>query len=439
MKIITITFVLFFLWPGLTKELSDLEKQLVERSESLVPESLSLLEKIVNINSGTQNPEGVKKVGFILKEELDRLGMKTWWLNGPQTDRGGHLFAETKGSLGPNILIISHIDTVFDKDSPFQKFTKKGNKAFGPGVIDAKGGIVIILSALKALKMVGVLDHIKIRLALMGDEEMPATDSKGPIRSHLIDLAKKSDIALGFEYAVETINKATIARRSYLSWTIEVSGKGGHSSKIFSSDKGYGTNFSAFQILNNIRKKFHKHRYLTINPGLIIGGTNVELPQHGVKGQGSGKNNVIAKKTVITGDLRTISLKQLNFAKRELRKLTSKPLNQTKATITFNERDNYPPMSPNSSNKKLLEVISQASQDLGYGKVTALDPGLRGTADIVFAAPHVKALVDGLGALGEGAHSEKESIDLDLVPKLIKRTSLLLYRLKDSNMKQFKN
>ena len=439
MKIIIMTFALFFFWQGLAKELNDLEKQLVERSEALVSESLSLLEKIVNINSGTQNPEGIRKVGFILKEEFDRLGMKTRWVNISQADRGGHLFAETKSSSGPNILIISHIDTVFDKDSPFQKFTKKGNKAFGPGVIDAKGGIVIILSALKALKMTGVLDHINISLALMGDEEMPATDSKGPIRSHLIDIAKKSDIALGFEYAVETINKATIARRSYLSWTIEVSGKGGHSSKIFSSNKGYGTNFSAFYILNNIRKKFRKYKYLTINPGLIIGGTSVELPQHGIKGQGSGKNNVIAKKTVITGDLRTISSKQLNFAKKELRKLASKPLKQTKATITFNERDNYPPMSPSPSNRQLLELISQANQDLGYGKITALDPGSRGTADIVFTAPYVKALVDGLGALGTGAHSEKESIDLDIVPKLIKRTALLLYRLKDSNIKQLKN
>ena len=84
---------------------------------------------------------------------------------------------------------------------------------------------------------------------------------------------------------------------------------------------GYGANFSAFYIINKIRAKLHKHKYLTINPGLIIGGTNVELSQHGIKGQGSGKNNVIAQKTIITGDLRAISAKQLNFSKRELRKL----------------------------------------------------------------------------------------------------------------------
>ena len=357
--------------------------------------------------------------------------MTSRWINIPKADRGGHLFAKTEGSSGLKILIVSHIDTVFSKNSSFQKFKKKGNTAFGPGVNDAKGGIVVILSALKALKKTGVLDQINITVALMGDEEMPAIDSNGPIRTHLIDAAKKSDVALGFEYAVETINKATIARRGYISWTIEVASKGGHSSRIFSPEKGDGANFSAFYILNNIRKKFSKHKYLTINPGLIVGGTDVQLPQYGIKGLGFGKNNVIAQKTLITGDLRTISSKQLHFAKTELRKLVSQSLNQTSAKITFNEKDNNPPMPPNPSNKKLLELLSQISKDLGYGKVSALNPGLRGTADIVFTAPHVKAVIDGLGVLGTGAHSEEESIDLDNIPKLIKRTALFLYRLKD--------
>ena len=430
MKILIAVFVFFFCCQGQTKELNGLEKQIIRKSGDLTKESLSLLEKIVNINSGTQNPKGIKKVGFILKKEFDHLGMTTRWVNIPQADRGGHLFASTNGSSGLKILIISHIDTVFSKKSPFQKFKRNGNRAVGPGVNDAKGGIVVILSALKALKMAGVLDQMRIGVALMGDEEMPATDSNGPIRSHLIEIAKQSDIVLGFEYAVETINKATIARRGYVSWTIEVSGKGGHSSRIFSPNIGDGANFSAFYILNDIRERFHKHKYLTINPGLIIGGTSVNLPRHGINGQGFGKNNVIAKKAVITGDLRTISSKQLHFAKTELRKLVSKPLKHTTAKITFNERDNNPPMPPTQSNKKLLELLSLVSTDLGYGEVGALDPGLRGTADIAFVAPYVKAAIDGLGALGTGAHSEDESIDLDTVPQLIKRTSLFLYRLR---------
>lgn len=423
--------MLFFCSQGLSGELNDLEKTIVKKSDTLVSESTSLLEKIVNINSGTQNPKGIKKVGLILKKEFDRLGMTTRWVNIDKADRGGHLFAETKNSSGSGILVISHIDTVFSKDSSFQKFKRNGNKATGPGVSDAKGGIVVLLAALKTLKIVDVLDQMNIKVALMGDEEMPAADAKGPIRTHLVKLAKKTDIALGFEYAVGTLNKATIARRGYISWTIEVSGKGGHSSRIFSSKVGVGTNFSAFYILDRIREKFKKHKYLTINPGLIIGGTNVELSQHGIKGKGFGKHNVVAQKTIITGDLRTLSSAQLHFAITELRKIVSRPLKQTTAKIIFNKADSYPPMSPTPSNKKLLDFLSQTSRDLGYGEVIALDPGLRGTADIVFAAPYVKMAIDGLGALGTGAHSEQESIDLDSISKLIKRTSLFLYRLKD--------
>lgn len=435
MKVILIILIFSLCNEGFTKELTDLEKNLVEKSSSLVPDSLSLLEKIVNINSGTQNSKGVKAVGFVLKKEFDRLNMATRWINIPKNNKGGHLFASTKGvSSGLKILIISHIDTVFGKDSAFQKFERKGDIAVGPGVNDAKGGIVVILAALKALKMVGVLDQMNITVALMGDEEMTTTNSKGPMRTNLIEAAKKSDVALGFEYAVETLNKATIARRGYISWTIEVSGDGGHSSKIFSPELGDGANFSASHILNNIQKRFRRNKYLTINPGLIIGGTNVKLLPPGIKGQGFGKHNVIAKRTVITGDLRVISSKQLNFAKKELRKIVSNTLKHTKAKIIFNEKDYFPPVPPTRANKKLLKLISQVSEDLGNGKIEALDPGLRGTADIAFAAPHVKAVIDGLGALGTGAHSEKENIDLNTIPQLIKRTSLFLYRLTSFNL-----
>ena len=435
MKKIVVIFVFFSCYYGFSKELGDLEKQLMEKSNSLVPESISLLEKIVNINSGTENSKGVNRVGLILKEEFERIGMNTRWINIPVPDKGGHLFASTKGSSGLKILIISHLDTVFGESSSFQKFKRNGDIAIGPGVNDAKGGIVVILAALKALKMIGVLDQMQITVALMGDEEMAAIDPNGrPMRTHLINAGKEADIALGFEYAVESINKATIARRGHTVWTIEVLGKGGHSSKIFSKSTGDGANFSAFYILNEIRKKFRKQKYLTINPGLVIGGTNVNLPLQGIEGKGFGKNNVIAKKVVVTGDIRTISYKQLESIKKGLREIVSKPLEYTTATIVFDDKGASPPMSPSRSNKKLLRLLSQASEDLGYGEVEALDPGLRGTADIAFVAPHVKACIDGLGALGTGAHSEEESIDLSTIPKLINRTSLFLYRLRDFNI-----
>ena len=414
------------------ESLSDTERRIIEQAEKLVPYSLSLLEKTVNINSGTQNPKGVKKTALVFKAELDQLGLKTRYVNIPQKDRGGHLFAETKAApTALKVLLLSHTDTVFEQTSPFQKFVIKQGRAFGPGVNDAKGGIVVMITAMKALKAVGALSQMNLRLALMGDEEAPASNSQGPLRQGLRDMAKKSDVALGFEYALESLNKATVARRGWISWRIEVSGQGGHSSRIFSPETGAGSVFSAFYIVNSLREKLPRKNCLSFNPALALGGTNVSLPQQAVKGSAEGKPNVVAKKAIVTGDLRFLSEKQLFRAKTALKAATQKALKGTKAEIVFNERDYSPPAPPSAGNTKLLSLLSQVSRDLGYGKVTALDPCLRGTADMAFIARDVRAFIDGLGALGEGAHSENESLDLDTLPKLIKRTALFLYRLKD--------
>src|SRR5688500_4831178 len=109
-------------------------------------EAVALLERAVNINSGTQNLEGVRKVGALFRAEFDALGFTTTWVNQDEVSRAGHLVAERKGSGGPKVLLIGHLDTVFEPDSPFQKFERlDGNTARGPGIIDMKGGNVIIV------------------------------------------------------------------------------------------------------------------------------------------------------------------------------------------------------------------------------------------------------------------------------------------------------
>lgn len=99
----------------------------------------SLLKEIININSGTMNFEGVQKVGAVLRKEFDKLGMETEWVNGAPFNRAGHLVARTKGSKGPKMLLIGHLDTVFEPDSPFQKYTMLNDSIMkGPGVADIK-------------------------------------------------------------------------------------------------------------------------------------------------------------------------------------------------------------------------------------------------------------------------------------------------------------
>src|SRR4051794_36346665 len=133
------------------------------------PSALALLERVVNINSGTHNFTGVRAVGDVFRKEFDALGFKTTWVDGAAFKRAGHLIAEHPGP-GPRILLIGHLDTVFEADSPFQRFERiNDSKARGPGIIDMKGGDVIIVSALKALRKVGALDRMNLVIVMTGD------------------------------------------------------------------------------------------------------------------------------------------------------------------------------------------------------------------------------------------------------------------------------
>src|SRR6185436_17834830 len=147
------------------------ERSIVTAVDAGNPAALALLEKVVNINSGTHNFAGVRAVGDVFRKEFDDLGFKTAWVDGAGFKRAGHLVAEHPGK-GPRILLIGHLDTVFEADSPFQKFERlDGNRARGPGIIDMKGGDVVIIAALKALKSAGVLADMHVVVVMTGDEE----------------------------------------------------------------------------------------------------------------------------------------------------------------------------------------------------------------------------------------------------------------------------
>ena len=132
--------------------LSEIEKAIIRSVKSSKEQSINFLEKVVNINSGTLNKVGVKKVGYIFKSEFDKIGFKTKWIDMPdEMNRAGHMFAFKHGSKGKKLLLIGHLDTVFEENSPFQTFIKKDSIALAPGGNDMKGGNVVALFALKAL------------------------------------------------------------------------------------------------------------------------------------------------------------------------------------------------------------------------------------------------------------------------------------------------
>ena len=418
---------------GSTPALSATERRIAAAVDQRNAQALALLERVVNINSGTMNFEGVRKVGDAFKTELDALGFRTKWVDGAGFKRAGHLVAERNGT-GPRILLIGHLDTVFEPRSPFQKFERlTDSTARGPGIIDMKGGDVIIVEALRALKAAGVLDRLSITVVMHGDEE----DAGAPLdsaRATLTEAAKRSQIALGFEDGSGDPHTAVISRRSAGSWTLKTTGTPGHSSQIFRDDIGAGALYEASRILDGFRTRLGGQQYLTINPGVVLGGSEVKYDTAQSGGTAFGKTNVIAGQAIVSGDIRALSPEQLKQAMATMKEVVAQHLPKTTAELTFD--DGYPPMAPTDGNRKLLAVHDSVSRALGFGSVVAVDPSKAGAADVSFAAPYVPMVIDALGLAGWDDHSDKETANLNWLPRLTKRAAVLIYRLgsRESNV-----
>jgi glutamate carboxypeptidase len=405
------------------------ERDIVEQVDKNIPHALQEIEQAVNINSGSLNIEGVKKVGALTSEQLKTIGFQVEWLDGSAFNRAGHVLAtyESKNPDAIKILMIGHLDTVFAKHDDFTTYKQlDADTASGPGVADMKGGNTVIITALKSLQALNLLENVSIKVLLTGDEESsgrPLSLSKQAI----VDAAIWADVALGYENGDNNIKTAMAARRGYTGWTLTVDANAAHSSQIFNENVGYGAIYEASRILNSFREQLATQPNLTFNPGLIVGGTNADYDSTNSSATAFGKSNVIAQKVHVAGDLRALSPKQLENAKRSMQLITSNSLNGSKAELIF--EDGYPPMALTEGNQKLLEMYSDASHDLGYNKVAAANPRNAGAADISFAANHVDMALDGLGLMGSGAHTKNETADLTSLDKNIKKTALLIYRL----------
>jgi glutamate carboxypeptidase len=410
------------------QQLSPQEQRIVRYVDAHSDEAIAFLERVVNVNSGTLNPEGVRQVGRMFQAPLDSLGFDARWIDLPDSlRRAGHLFAYRRGTQGRRVLLIGHLDTVFERDDPFQRFVREGGMARGPGVNDMKGGDVVILYALKALHDAGALEGTTITVAFTGDEEAPGRPLE-IARRDLIEAGRGSDVALEFETGARdsAAEYATVARRSSSGWTLTVRGRTAHSSGVFSEGTGSGAIYEAARILSAFHEELRGEPYLTFNPGVIVGGTDVRWDPGESRGTAFGKTNVVAQSAIVTGDIRTLTDEQLQRTRERMRAIVARHLPRTEAEIAFT--DGYPSMPPTPGNQALLDLLNGVNADLGVARMEALDPGRRGAADVSFVAPFVDALA-GLGANGGGAHSANETIDLESFPLQVKRAALLIYRL----------
>ncbi|HEY0943148.1 MAG TPA: M20/M25/M40 family metallo-hydrolase [Steroidobacter sp.] len=402
------------------------EKALVSHVSAGEQASIALLEQLVNVNSGTMNFAGVRQVADMLRPRFEALGFKVSWVDGTPFGRAGHLVA-TRAGRGPHVLLIGHLDTVFEPNHPFQRWERVDeNIARGPGAADMKGGIVVALAALDALSQANLLDSLQLTVVLHGDEE----DSGRPLdlaRRDLIEAAKAADIAIALENAADNPKTAVTARRSSTGWIVKVEANSAHSSQIFAEDVGAGAAYELGRILNGFYQEVRGDALVTFNPGLIASSTQVDFEKQPLGATLSGKNNIIAPTAIASGDLRTLTVQQLEETRAKMRKVVAASLPHTSAQIEFT--DSYPPMAPTEGNRKLLSMYDEVSRDLGFGAVTEVDPRNAGAADISFAADHVDMAIDGLGLLGGDSHTPEEFADLRTYPIQTQRLAVLLYRL----------
>ena len=409
-------------------QLDESERAIIDWVDANTVAPIELLENIVNIGSGTMNTAGVREVGNVLRAELDEVGLETEWIELPsEMNRAGHLVGKLDGTRGKKMLLIGHLDTVFEADDGFQAYSREGNIATGPGIDDMKSGDVVIVYALKALQAAGVLDGMQIIAFYTGDEEF-AGRPLSISRRDLIESGKWADVALGFEAGqhFDGTDWATVARRGASGWRLEVTGRQAHSSQVFSEEVGAGAIFEVARILNAFYDRVRGEEYLTFNAGAILGGTTVEYDYELNRGTAFGKTNVVPNTVVVHGGIRTISPEQLERAQEGMLSVIVNSLPHTTATLTFDE--GYPAMAPTAGNMVLQEMFSGINEALGRGPMLALDPLKRGAADISFVAPYADALA-GLGGLGKGGHSPNESFEINSMSLAVKRAAILMYRL----------
>lgn len=386
----------------------------------------TLLQRLVEQNSGTLNATGVRAVGEMMRAELTPLGFQVRWVDMTATGRAGHLIATHAGARkGRRVLLIGHLDTVFEPSSPFQHFVRQGASATGPGVIDDKGGLVVIVAALRAMRAAGTLVAANVTVVLTGDEERPGQPTDRA-RADLIAAGRAADAALEFEpvAAEGDVEYGTIARRSGSAWELEVTGRTGHSAGVFGGS-GYGAIYELARILDRFRRELIEP-HATFNVGLVAGGTPASIGTDGATARAEGKTNIIPSRAVARGDLRTLTPEQDARLRARMAAIVADHLPGTNATFAF--YDTTPPVAPTPGNEALLAELNAVNRALGLAEMPAFDPDKRGAADSGFVAPDV-AVLGGLGAAGSGSHGATERIDLASLPRQALRAAALISRL----------
>jgi glutamate carboxypeptidase len=380
---------------------AEANKPILDSAERQQPGAIKLWERLVNIDSGTGDMEGVNAVGAVAVEELKKHGAAIEIVPALPAF-GDNIVASLSGSGKGKILLIAHMDTVFKKgDAAARPFRIEGGHAYGPGVSDDKAGIVVALSVLKILDDLKFKDYARLTLMLNTNEE---TGSRGS-RALIEKLAREHDVTLNLE-AGRVGDGITIWRKGSGTINVEVKGRASHAGGAPELGRNAAMEL-AHQMLQLV-KLANADKGTTINFTIVKSGD---------------RKNVIPDYAVADADIRALVSEEFDRVERELPQVAkSKLIPDTEVTTTLTRT--FPIMPQNAQTDTLAAMAQRVYSEIG--KTLTLG-GSGGAADSSLSAGVFKPTLDGLSLVGGNAHTDREFAVVDnMVPRFYLLTRMIM-------------
>lgn len=368
-----------------------MDKMIQQKQE----EMFTLLEEIVNIDSGTYIDGGTDKVGAVLKREYEKEGFYVQVHD--EGEYGAHLQIRVSEDAEPNIMIVGHMDTVFSEGTAKKRpFRRDEERAYGPGVSDMKASLVSVLYALKLLKEAGDSSYKNIEVFMNSDEEIGSPTSRELIENS----ARTKDCAIVVEPSRGAKDYIVIQRKSASRYYVTVTGKGAHAGS--NPEDGISAIEEVAHKIIKIEKLNDLEAGISVNVGLIEGGTSA---------------NSIPPECKIEIDVRTVTMEQAEDIREKIKGICAKThVEGTTTNITGGIT--HPPMIRDEGVEKLLKIVQEAGEEVGV-EIEGAPTG--GGSDGCFTAPIIPT-IDGMGPAGAEAHSDREYMK---VPTFFERTLVL--------------
>ena len=378
-------------------------EQLLKNAEAEQKAYLATVEQLVDIDTGTGQAPGLKTVSEMLVKRLEALGA-TVQTTPASPSTGDNIVGTIKGTGSKSFLLMIHYDTVFGPGTAAKRpFKVEGEKAYGPGVADAKGGVAMVLHSLKLLQDQKFKDYGTITVLFNPDEEMGSAGSKKVIA----ELARQHDYV--FSYEPPDTDAVTVATNGINGVFVDVKGKSSHAGSA--PEAGRNAAMELSHQLIQLKDLGDKAKGTTVNWTMINAGT---------------KRNIIPDSAVAEGDMRYSDLSESDRVLADGQRIVqSKLIDGTQ--VTFRMDKGRPPLAKNPA----TEDLAKTAQTL-YGKIgRKVEPiAMRFGTDAGYAyVPDSQkpAVLETMGVVGAGLHSEDEYMELSsIAPRLYLTTAMIM-------------